>query len=339
MKKNLLIAGLSVVCGAGSLAAQGGGLATSPCPAGSTTLGIPDQQRVAQDACTQAFDVYQFMAPQLGVALAGGNAMLGQGSVLGGLGHFAVALRGNVFNGRLPRIDQFSQSTSGAQQQELPSKDQVLGLPTADAEIGIFKGIPLVLTNVGGIDALVSASYVPTINSDNVSITPQKNWQLGYGARIGLLSESLVVPGVSATWIERDLPTTDIVGSAGSNSLEVQNLKVKTKSWRLVASKSLILFGVAVGAGQDKFDQSAHILANVSQDGFNASGDVPESATKQSLTRTNVFGDLSLNLPFFKLTGEIGRSSGGTVNTYNSFSGGRADRSIVYASAGLRVGF
>jgi len=75
----------------------------------------------------------------------------------------------------------------------------------------------------------------------------------------------------------------------------------------------------------------------VNQNGLSGSAAVP--GTTQSLTRTNVFGDLSLNLLFFKLTGEIGRSSGGTVNTYNSFSGGRADRSIVYASAGLRFGF
>jgi hypothetical protein len=327
MKKHLLIAGLSMVC-AGPLLAQGGGLTASPCPSGTP------QQVAAQDACTQAYDIYQFMAPQLGVALAGGNAMLGQGSVLGGLGHFAVAVRGNVFKGQLPQVDQFNESATGAQQQNLPTKDQVLGLPTADAAIGIFKGIPLVLTNVGGIDALVSASYVPTVNSDNVSVTPQKNWQFGYGARIGLLSESLVVPGVSATWIERDLPTTDIIGVAGSNRLAVQNLKVKTKSWRLVASKSLILFGLAAGVGQDKFDQSADVSGIVPLVGQSS---VPD--TKQSLTRTNIFGDVSLNLPFFKLTGEIGRSSGGTVNTYNSFSGGRADRSIVYASAGLRFAF
>ncbi len=336
MKKHLLIAGLSMFA-VGPLAAQGGGLAASPCPAGTSTAGIPDSQRAAQDACTQAYDVYQFMAPQLGVALAGGNAMLGQGSVLGGLGHFSIGLRGNVFKGLLPRVDQFNESTNGAQRQELPTKDQVLGLPTADAAIGIFKGIPLVLTNVGGIDALVSAAYVPTVNSDNVSITPQHNWQFGYGARIGLLSESIVVPGVSATWIERDLPTTDIVGTDGGNTLAIRNLKVKTQSWRLVASKSLILFGLAAGVGQDKFDQSADISATVNELGFTGTSSPPN--TKQSLTRTNIFGDLSLNLPFFKLTGEIGRSSGGTVNTYNSFAGGRADRSIVYASAGLRFTF
>ena len=64
---------------------------------------------------------------------------------------------------------------------------------------------------------------------------------------------------------------------------------------------------------------------------------VPASASSQSLTRTNYFVDLSLNLPVFKLVGEVGQVTGGTVNTYNSFSGGRADRSQVYGSAGIRL--
>ena len=65
------------------------------------------QANVAQDACLQAYDSIQFMAPQLGLALAGGNATLGQGGTLGGLGHFSVGVRGNVFNGELPQVDQF----------------------------------------------------------------------------------------------------------------------------------------------------------------------------------------------------------------------------------------
>ena len=42
--------------------AQGGGLSSSPCPAGGVVAGVPDQTRIAQDVCTQAYDVYQFMA-------------------------------------------------------------------------------------------------------------------------------------------------------------------------------------------------------------------------------------------------------------------------------------
>ena len=50
-----------------------------------------------------------------------------------------------------------------------------------------------------------------------------------------------------------------------------------------------------------------------------------------------MFADLSLNLPLFKIVAEGGQASGGTVNTFNSFSGGRADRSQVYGSIGLRL--
>jgi hypothetical protein len=349
MKKSLVMAGAVVALSSGVAAAQG--LNQPVCPAGGTTtvsgVTIPDPTRVAQDACQQAYDLYQFMGPQLGLALAGGNATIGQGGVLGGLGHFSVGVRGNVFNGRLPEVDKFTQSTNGAQKQTLPAKDQILGLPTADAAIGIFKGLPLGLTNVGGIDALVSAAYVPTISGDEVSITPQNNWQFGWGARVGLLSESIVVPGVSVTWIERDLPETDIVGTstAGNSTatLKVNNFKVKTSAWRVVASKSFIVFGLAAGVGQDKYSQSAAISATYTgtctQSGVTVScnGTTTIPGTSQDMTRTNAFVDLSLNLPLFKIVAEAGQVSGGTVNTYNTIGTDRADRSQVYGSLGLRL--
>jgi hypothetical protein len=340
MKNCFVIAGVAIVAASGALAAQGGGLTSPRCAPGAIPLSAAT---IAQDACQQAYDIYQYMAPQLGVALAGGNATIGQGSVLGGLGHFSVGIRGNVFNGVLPRVDQFPTSVTGAQQRNLPTEDHVVGLPTADAAIGIAKGFPVGITNIGGIDALISAAYVPSITADNLSITPQNNWQFGWGARLGLLSESIITPGVSVTWIERDLPKTDIVGTTsnlggtgvGTATLAVRNLTVKTSAWRVVASKSLIMFGVAIGAGQDKYDQSADITAQVS--GLGQAAEASPPGTSQTLTRTNIFGDLSFNLPLFKIVGEIGQASGGTVETYNSFQGGRADRSQVYGSLGLRL--
>ncbi len=326
----LAIAALSVFAAA-PMAAQD--LQSPKCPPGSGPL---DPVRIAQDACQQAYDVFQYMAPQLGIALAGGNATLGKGSTLGGLGHFSVGLRGNVFSGELPDVGNFSQSTSGAQKNpSLPTKSQIIGLPTADAALGIFKGIPLGLTNVGGIDVLASAAYVPTVSASNISVTPSQNWQFGFGARVGILEESLVVPGVAVTYLQRDLPTTSISGSSGNNKLNVNNMSVKTTAWRLTASKSFIVFGLAAGYGQDKYDESADIAATVNQLGQSFTSTVP--GTTQTLTRSNMFVDLSLNLPLFKLVGEVGQVSGGSVATYNGFAGGRADRSIQYGSVGLRL--
>ncbi|MDQ6717449.1 MAG: hypothetical protein M3Z17_03755 [Gemmatimonadota bacterium] len=100
------------------------------------------------------------------------------------------------------------------------------------------------------------------------------------------------------------------------------------------------MIGFAVGAGRDTYESSADIRATI------APRTVPPTSRQtagpvhmsQSLTRTNYFADVSLNLPMFKIVGEIGQASGGIVNTYNSFSGSAPDASRLYGSVGLRLG-
>jgi hypothetical protein len=316
---------------------QARGQATS-CPPGTGAL---DQNRITQDACQMAFDVFQFVAPQLGIAITGGNATLGQGGALGGLGHFSLGLRANLLAGDLPEVQNFPQpSTGGRVQHNLPTKKQFVGLPAVDAALGIFKGLPLGLTNVGGVDLLLSASYIPTYGSsgDAVQVKPDQSLQFGIGARLGLLQESLLVPGVSVTYLRRDLPTTTIIGTSSNVNVNVSDAKVKTNAWRLTASKSLILFNIAAGIGQDHYDQSALVQGSVRT---SPTTTVPSQQIKldQSMTRTNYFLDATMNLLLAKIVGEIGQVSGGTVNTYNTFSGGRADKSRLYGSVGVRLGF
>src|SRR5215468_9205990 len=88
----------------------------SDCPPGG--LGTPDQirQRATQDGCQQAIDLFKYMVPQLGVAMTGGNATLGQSSTLGGLGHFSLGIRANVIQGTVPRVDSVTVSVTGAVQ-------------------------------------------------------------------------------------------------------------------------------------------------------------------------------------------------------------------------------
>ncbi|HJP60006.1 MAG TPA: hypothetical protein VJ865_08400, partial [Gemmatimonadaceae bacterium] len=78
------------------------------CP-GSTSA-----QQVSQDACQKAIDLFRYLAPQLGTSIAGGNATLGQGGNLGGLGHFSAGLRVNAVQGSLPQFENIQISTSGA---------------------------------------------------------------------------------------------------------------------------------------------------------------------------------------------------------------------------------
>lgn len=342
MKKYLVLAGAMTLLGSGlhAQAAVCGPANGNPnTPSGAAA-------NAAHDVCVQASDVFEFMAPQLGLALTGGNATLGQGGTMGGLGHISIGIRGNVFSGDLPQVNNFPvPRTSQAQppaNPPLPSKNQIVGLPTADAAIGIFKGIPLPLTNILGLDLLVSASYVPTIgdSTSTVAIKPQTNIKWGYGGRIGLLQESLLVPGVAVTYIRRDLPTTDITGKATDATIDIQNATVKTSAWRVVASKSLILFGIAAGIGQDKYDQKAQLQGSASGTalGVTQTQAFGPYDFSQSMTRTNMFVDLSLNMPIFKLVVEGGEVTGGAsdATTYNTFSSGSAGDSRAYGSVGLR---
>jgi hypothetical protein len=332
--KRLLALCLSLVVSGSAVAQQ----VSSACPAGTTTAGIPDRNRATQDACQQAIDLFQLMAPQLGVAITGGNATLGQGGALGGLGHFVVEVRANVLAGTVPQLQ--TPSTQGAQQRtSYPTKTQVLGLPSIDGSIGIFKGLPLGLTNVGGVDLLLSAFYVPKVTADNVTVDPDSPLKIGYGVRISALQESLLVPGVSLTYFRRDLPKTTITGTSGGDSLIIRGLEDKTTAWRLVASKSLILFGLAAGVGQDKYDAKTGVQGVVS--GTFASLTNPRSDViplTQKLTRTNYFADVSLNMLLAKVVGEIGMVSGGSISTYNKFKSA-PDKSRLYGSLGVRLGF
>jgi hypothetical protein len=348
MKKTLAMATVGLSLSASVLAAQ-----ANTCPAGgSTTTPTGAQANVVRDACLQAVDMFNLMAPQLGLALVGGNATLGQGGTLGGLGHFAISIRGNVFKGDLPEVDKFPlpRNSQTLSSQVLPSKKQYLGLPVLDAAIGVFKGIPLGLTNVGGVDLLVSATYVPKIGSsgDDFQVVPNSSTKFGFGARLGLLQESLVVPGISATYFKRDVPTTTIIGTSTNLDIKIQDADIKTTAWRIVANKNFIIFGLAAGFGQDKYQQGTSVSGTVKNVSTTISGVTVNTGNQpfgpivlqQDVTRTNMFADLSVNLFLFKLVGEVGQASGGTFPAAsNTFSSGKMDDSRTYASVGLRIGF
>jgi hypothetical protein len=306
------------------------------------------QPTQVQDACQKSTDLFNFVAPQLGTSIAGGNAVLGQGGTLGGLGHFSVGLRANAIQGTLPTFENVSVGTGGATSNDLGAKNQVLGAPAFDAAIGVFKGLPVGLTNVGGIDLLGTASYIPEYSNDDVQVkTPEGSFKIGYGARIGLLQETLLVPGVSVTYLRRDLPTVNVRGMvdgadpANRDTIGVSGMSVKTSAWRVVASKKLLVFGLAVGAGQDKYDSKANLNMDVA---------VPVVAVTtrergtfaqfdQSLTRTNYFADLSFNMLLFRAVAEVGRVSGGDVQTYNTFGSAKANDARTYGSLGVKFGF
>ena len=313
------------------------------CPA--AVAGISGQN-AARDVCLRTKDVYQLLAPQLAAAITGGNAVLGQGGTLGGLGHFTVEARVTaVLDGDVPELTQWTApSTTAPASQELATKNSLVPMPVIDGAIGIFKGLPLGLTNVGGIDLLGSVAYIPQYDGEEFSITPETSIRFGYGVRVGLLQESLLIPGLAATWMKRDLPTTTMSGSTSftgsSLAFEMKDASIKTTSWRIVASKSFILFGLAAGYGQDKYDETASFSGSATV--LTQTTTFAPFALDHQMTRSNLFANASINLLLLKLVAEVGQVSGGDLTSapFNTFTdGARADDSRTYASIGLRFGW
>lgn len=293
--------------------------------------------RAAQDACQKAIDIFAFMTPQLGIGLVGGNATLGTGGALGGVGRFSIGVRGNGIRGRVPQVGNVNASVTGAVKSDYGISDQVVGLPAVEGAFGLFGGVPLGVTHAFALDALVSATYVPEFTSNNVSVSlPDGSLKIGYGARVGVLAESFATPSVSLTYLKRDLPATSIDATSGDDDISVTGIGVKTTAWRAVAGKSLGFFGLAVGGGKDSYDSRATGAVRVTEGPLTFNGGPYDLS--QKVTRSNMFADFSLNFPFVKLAAEIGRVSGGKIDTYNTFSGKRADDALTYASVGLRIG-
>lgn len=331
MKFHSVVAGSALLCAAPLLHAQAA--VNSQCVAG-----------VTQDACQKGVDVFQYLAPQLGAVIAGGNATLGVGGTLGGLGRIYISGRANLVSSNIPRVDEVTPSVSGARSDEYPTQSQFAGIPQADVAIGLFRGFPLGVTNVGGIDLLGSVSYLPSIDVSGVHLTtPDGSLKFGGGVRVGIIQESILFPGVSVTYLRRGLPTVDLVShSEAGDTLHLSDIDVSTDSYRIVASKSLLLLGLAAGVGQDRYSSSATGSAYVSARGLPGIGtdaaSVGPISMRQKITRTTYFLDATLNFPIIKVIGEIGRTGAVDIPTYNSFAGSAAGAAQTFGALGIRFG-
>lgn len=312
-------------------------------PIRAQTLDARCASEQSGDACQKAVDLMNYMGPQLGTLISGGNATLGLTGTLGGIGHFSVGVRGNLMQkGTLPDVEAtpFTSGPAGAPE-NYAVRDQVIGFPTADVAVGVFDGVPVGPVRIGAFDVIANVSYVPRVTEDDFSIEPEKgSLRFGFGGRLGLLGESALWPSVSLTYLARNLPTTTIGAVSRGDSAALRDLDIETTAWRLVVGKKFSIFGIAAGYGQDEYDLQARVYYSVDP-GFLAPRLRPDPnnlpRANQSVTRSNAFIDLGIDLKLLKLAFEIGQVTGGNIPTYNTFSK-PADDDRLYGSVGLRFG-
>lgn len=308
------------------------------CPPGSLDgSGDPDNTMIAQDACQKAIDLFKYMGPQLGAVLAGGNPTQGLSGAFGKIGGFSIGLRANALNGSLPEIDRVVPNTRGAQQSTYTIDTKPIGFATADVALGVYPGTP---AGFLAIDLLLSASYIPEYSSPSIDVTlPSGSWKLGFGAKVGLVSETATTPGLSVSYLTRELPRVNITGSSGEDRLLLEDVRVRSKSWRAVTGKNLGFLGLGGGYGRDTYRSNAQITVTVAPRAATSGGTGGPIDLSQTLTRTNMFGSVWINSQVLRIVGEIGRVSGGNIATYNSFpADAQPDMNRTYVSLGFSFG-
>jgi hypothetical protein len=281
--------------------------------------------------CTAAVDATRAIHPFLGILISGGNPLLGSGSALGGLGRFSVTARVNAVEVTLPRLSYDGSSPT------VPRGQKVFApAPVVEAAVGLYGGLP---SGALAVDALASASLLPTGEFDDFRVDPQARrlgqvaLGLGFGARVGILREAGPLPGISASIMRRDVPTITYGDLAGGDEFQY-SVDLRALNLRLVASKRLAFLDAAAGLGWDRYTGDA--LIRVRQ------GTLPGTAADVPIelrnSRVLAFLNAGVELALLKLVAEVGYQGGRDQSLTTSFQDFDPAKGKLFAGLGLRLG-
>jgi hypothetical protein len=286
----------------------------------------------AQRVCTAAVDGTRAFHPLMGVLVSGGNPTLGTASTMGGLGHAAMTLRANAVEVVLPDLNYNGSSTT------VPAGDKFFApAPALEGALGLYKGMP------GGLlalDFLGSALLLPTSQIDNFTVDGDARRigsiaiGLGYGARIGILREVGPLPAVSFSIMRRDIPQISY-GDINAGDGYSYGVDLHATNLRLVASKQLLILGLAAGLGWDKYTGDAVIRF---RDPITLTPQ-PDIPVELSSSRGLAFVNAGPNLSVLRLTGEVGYQTGKDQNLSSTFEDFDTTKGKFFAGLGLRLGF
>jgi len=326
-------------------------LAAAALCAGAITMPLSAQsaqclsQPVAlRDACQKGTDIFTMLAPQVQGALAGGGPVLGSSRAVRGL---SIGVRVNAVDGRVPDIGNLRLSSTALVRSTIPTTRVPVPAPTLDVALGLFPGVFVGVQRILSLDALVNVAYIPNRDIEDFSIkTTKGSLKLGYGARLGLLADRMLMPAVAVSFFRRSLPTasfstsfsSSIAGVTTNDSLSLSELSVENDALRVSISKKLGFLELGGGVGQDRYRTFTQLRARVSPSAGPAVAGA--FALTQQIKRNAAYGSLALNIFKLRIGAEAGSTFGGdSLSTYNSFTDGKINEQRLFGSVGLRLSF
>lgn len=322
---------------------------------------VPSQAGLSQEVtsqyrqmCAQVVNSFAAMQPGIGIAFSGGNPVLGTGSTLGTrlglMPRVSVSLRANLALAEMPQLfEKYSAAFGEGETLKPMGRAGVpLGSLQADASIGLFNGLAF---GAGAVDLLGSVSLVPKVN--DIGLT-ESIMNYGGGARIGILKQGLLMPGLSVSGMYRRMSTIgfgDIATHPGAIASDLDNF-----SLRAVASKGLLILDLAVGAGYDRYSSDVDLSWKVScgtNDCRAANSGQPLALSskidgKLNTSAWNIFANAGMSLVFLNIVGELGyqKKSDGVsaadlqkagLGTGQKLTGEALKGGNLFGSVGLRL--
>lgn len=307
--------------------------------------GVPAQ---AQDECAIVAQAVDAAQPQLGILMAGGNPILGTASTggvrLGLIPRVSLTGRVNVVAARLPDIRELE----GGEAQEFAVPAPAVG---ANLSVGLTQGFSVapMIGGFGAVDLLGSVSVLPLSLLDDFG---DNAFSWGAGARVGLVRESFVTPGVSVSLMYRDLGDVRFgqvcdgteVSTGGNLSSctgdgDFGEIEFGLSNWsgRAAVSKRLLGLGLTAGVGYDRFDTDATLAfrgpAIAGTEQIYRFGDVAVDNDRWS-----AFLDASFTVLVASLVGEVGWMQGSdAISGFPSTSDFDPGEGTWFGSVGFRL--
>jgi hypothetical protein len=284
---------------------------------GDVPAQVQDQFRFL---CGQVVQGMSAVQPTVGIAFSGGAHTLGTATTIGRrLGLFprvSATLRVNAALADMPDLLDGYTPTFGDEDRLRPMGTVRLPVVAVqgDVVLGLFNGFTIAagLGGLGAVDLLGGVSLVPAVDAIGLS---ESIVNVGAGARIGILRQGLVLPGVSVSGMYRTMRSDVTFGELGPDPVAGDpaefSADLSTWSFRAGASKGFLVLDLAAGLGYDIYSSDVHFDWRLRCP--------PEQCGEERILETdggvqgrlrtaawNAFGNVGLNFLLLRLVAEVG---------------------------------
>ena len=296
-------------------------VATPSLPAGTTLPG--DIENQFSFMCGQVVSTLSNVQPSIGIAFSGGAHTLGTyttiGRRLGFLPRVSVTARFNAAFVDVPDLygDFAPTVTDGGTVASMPTAGLPISSLQGDVVVGVFNGFSAgpMIGGVGSVDLLGSVSFIPAVQQiEDVTGLEEDVVNIGIGARIGILQQGLLIPGVSISGMYRTMGEVTF-GDLDNPEPAAFSSDLSAISLRAGVSKGVAMFDLAAGLGYDIYTSDAQLNWSLDYDCSAATCGTAQTITLEpqdpvagelQTAAWNVHANVGVSLLLLNIVGEVG---------------------------------